>query len=57
MTILDSAFVHYPCRSFDHKKVKPIGLISIGKLNTLLHVHLQPIYHVVFMESHWDTLS
>ena len=35
--------------------------ISIGQLNTLLHLHLQPIYHVVFMESYyltiWDILS
>lgn len=33
------------------------GLISIGTLNTLLYLHSQPIYHVVFMESHRDTLS
>ena len=26
--------------------------ISIGQLHTLLHLHLQPIYHVVFMESY-----
>ena len=35
--------------------------ISIGQLNTLLFLHLQPIYHVVFMESYylsvWDILS
>ena len=35
--------------------------ISIGQLNVLLHLHLQPIYHVVFMESYyltiWDILS
>ena len=35
--------------------------ISIGQLNTLLHLHLQPIYHIVFMESYylsvWDILS
>ena len=35
--------------------------ISIGQLNALLHLHLQPIYHVVFMESYyltiWDILS
>ena len=24
-------------------------LISTGQLNTLLHLHLRPIYHVVFM--------
>ncbi len=33
------------------------GLISIGQLNTLLCLHTQPINHVVFMESHRDTLS
>lgn len=33
------------------------GLISIGKLNVLLHLHTQPIYHVVFMVSLRDTLS
>ena len=35
--------------------------ISIGQLNTLLHLHLQPINHVVFMVSYyltvWDILS
>ena len=35
--------------------------ISIGQLNTLLYLHLQPIYHVVYMESYyltvWDILS
>ena len=33
------------------------GPISIGQLSTLLHVHLQPIYHVVSMVSLRDTLS
>lgn len=33
------------------------GLISIGKLNTLLCLHTQPIYHIVYMVSHRDTLS
>jgi hypothetical protein len=33
------------------------GLISIGKLSTLLCVHTQPIDHIVYMESHRDTLS
>ena len=33
------------------------GLISIGRLNILLCVHFQPINHVVYMVSHWDTLS
>ena len=33
------------------------GLISIGQLNVLLRLHLQPINHIIFMESHWDTLS
>ena len=27
--------------------------ISIGHLNTLLHLQLQPIYHIVFMESYY----
>ena len=27
--------------------------ISIGQLNTLLYLHLQPIYHVVYMESYY----
>ena len=27
--------------------------ISIGQLNTLLYLHLQPINHVVFMESYY----
>ena len=27
--------------------------ISIGQLNILLYLHLQPIYHVVFMESYY----
>ena len=35
--------------------------ISIGQLNTLLHLHLQPIYHIVYVESYyltvWDILS
>ena len=39
------------------KKGQANGLISIGQLNTLLHFHLQPIYHVVSMVSHWDILS
>jgi hypothetical protein len=32
-------------------------LISIGKLNALLHLHIQPIYHIVYMVSDRDTLS
>ncbi len=39
------------------KKDKVNGLISTGKLNALLHLHTQPINHVVFMESHRDILS
>ena len=35
--------------------------ISIGQLNVSLHLHLQPINHVVYMESYylmvWDILS
>ena len=35
--------------------------ISIGSLNTLLYLHLQPIYQLVFLESYyllvWDILS
>ena len=35
--------------------------ISIGQLNTLLHLHLQPINHIVYVESYyltvWDILS
>ena len=35
--------------------------ISIGQLNTSLHLHLQPIYHIVYVESYyltvWDILS
>ena len=35
--------------------------ISIGQLNVLLHLHLQPINHIVFVESYylmvWDILS
>ena len=35
--------------------------ISIGQLNALLHLHLQPIYHIVYVESYyltvWDILS
>ena len=35
--------------------------ISIGQLNTLLYLHLQPINHIVYMESYyltvWDILS
>jgi hypothetical protein len=35
--------------------------ISIGQLNILLYLHLQPIYHIVFVESYyltvWDILS
>ena len=35
--------------------------ISIGQLNTLLYLHLQPIYHIVYVESYylsvWDILS
>ena len=35
--------------------------ISIGQLNSLHYLHLQPIYHIVFMESYyltvWDILS
>ena len=35
--------------------------ISIGQLSTLLHLHLQPIYHIVYVESYyltvWDILS
>ena len=27
--------------------------ISIGQLSTLLHLHLQPIYHIVYMESYY----
>ena len=27
--------------------------ISIGQLNTLLYLHLQPINHVVYMESYY----
>ena len=27
--------------------------ISIGQLNISLHLHLQPIYHVVFVESYY----
>ena len=33
------------------------GLISTGQLRTSLSLHTQPIYDVVFIESHWDTLS
>jgi hypothetical protein len=33
------------------------GPISTGKLNTLLHLHIQPINPVVFRESHRDTSS
>ena len=44
--------------SFSKKKGgQADGLISIGKLNTLLYLHTQPIYHIVYMVSHWDTLS
>ena len=35
--------------------------ISIGQLNTLLYLHLQPINHIVYVESYhltvWDILS
>ena len=35
--------------------------ISIGQLNALLHLHLQPINHIVYVESYyltvWDILS
>jgi hypothetical protein len=31
-----------------------LGTISIGQLNTLLHLHLQPINVVVYHESHWQ---
>ncbi len=35
--------------------------ISIGQLNVLLHLHLQPINHIVYVESYyltvWDILS
>ena len=35
--------------------------ISIGQLNVSLHLHLQPIYHIVYVESYyltvWDILS
>ena len=31
--------------------------ISIGKLNPLLDLHTQPIYHIVYMVSDRDTLS
>ena len=31
-----------------------LGTISIGQLNTLLHLHFQPINVVVFHESHWQ---
>ena len=31
--------------------------VSNGQLHALLHFHLHPINHVVYMESHWDTLS
>ena len=35
--------------------------ISIGQLSTLLHLHLQPINHIVYVESYyltvWDILS
>ena len=27
--------------------------ISIGQLNTLLHLHLQPINHIVYVESYY----
>ena len=37
------------------KKGQANGLISIGQLNVLLRLHLQPINHVIFMESHRDT--
>ena len=33
------------------------GLVSNGQLHALLRFHLHPINHVVYMESHWDTLS
>lgn len=33
------------------------GLVSNGQLHTLLCFHLHPINHVVYMVSHWDTLS
>ena len=35
--------------------------ISIGQLNISLYLHLQPIYHIVYVESYyltvWDILS
>ena len=30
--------------------------ISIGQLNVSLHLHLQPINHIVFMESYYLTI-
>ena len=30
--------------------------ISIGQLNALLHLHLQPIYHIVYVESYYLTV-
>jgi hypothetical protein len=29
---------------------KPIRIISTGKLNTLLHLHIRPIYQVVYLD-------
>lgn len=45
------------CLPSEKKGGQADGLISIGKLNTLLCLHTQPINHIVYMVSHWDTLS
>ena len=53
-------YVHFRISKIILFKLSP-RFISIGQLHVLLHLHLQPINHVVFMESYlltqWDILS